>query len=151
MILSTKGRYGLKAVYELAMRVGEGPVRLKQIADSQKISEAYLEQLMASLRKAGIVTSTRGAQGGYILSDSVDTVSVGNVIRALEGPLSPTKCVVDDDSPECANASCCVTRPVWEKVYNAIDEVIDGISLADMINENKDLTDCQTNYDGSCK
>ncbi|KUO72735.1 MAG: hypothetical protein APF77_01855 [Clostridia bacterium BRH_c25] len=134
MILSTKGRYGLKIMYELALNYGAGTMSLKEVAQKQQLSETYLEQLIAYLRKAGLVTSVRGAQGGYELSRKPEEITVGEIIRLLEGPLAPSECVIDDE-PECTRADYCVTRLIWEKIMESINNVIDSITLNDMIND----------------
>ena len=134
MILSTKGRYGLKIMYELALNYGEGPMPLKEVAQRQQLSETYLEQLIAHLKKAGLVRSIRGAQGGYELTRKPEEISVGEIIRTLEGPLAPSECVVDDE-PECTKAENCVTRLIWEKIMEGINNVVDSITLNDMVND----------------
>lgn len=133
MKLSTKGRYGVKAMFDLALNAGVGPLPLKSIAERQEISEPYLEQLISSLRKAGLVTSVRGAQGGYMLAHSPQEITVGVIIRTLEGPMAPVDCVIEGDPSPCDRAECCVTRVIWEKIRDSINEVIDGITLQDMI------------------
>lgn len=144
MKLSTKGRYGLKAMFELALHYGEGPIPLKNIAESQDISENYLEQLIAVLRRNGLATSVRGAQGGYLLNEDPNNITVGDVIRALEGDIAPSDCVLEDNSNKCIREDFCVTKNVWIKIRDSINDVIDSITLGDMvndfekINENKD-------------
>lgn len=137
MRLSTKGRYGVKSMLDLALHNEDGPVALKSIAERQGISENYLEQLFASLRKAGHVNSVRGAQGGYVLAHSPEDISVGSVLRALEGSLAPVECVVEDDASKCIKSDLCVTRLVWEKIRDKVNEVVDSITLADLIEEHK--------------
>lgn len=134
MILSTKGRYGLKMMYEFALNYGSGPMSLKEVAHKQRLSDTYLEQLIAYLRKAGLVNSIRGAQGGYELSRPPEEITVGEIIRILEGPLAPSECVIDDE-PDCANAGYCATRLIWEKIMEGINNVIDSITLRDMVND----------------
>ena len=134
MILSTKGRYGLKIMYELALNYGEGPMPLKEVAKRQQLSETYLEQLIAHLKKAGLVKSIRGAQGGYELIRKPEEISVGEIIRTLEGPLAPSECVMVDE-PECTKAENCVTRLIWEKIMEGINNVVDSITLNDMVND----------------
>jgi Rrf2 family transcriptional regulator, cysteine metabolism repressor len=134
LILSTKGRYGLKMMFELAKKYGNGTMSLKDIAKNQELSETYLEQLISHLKKAGMVNSIRGAQGGYELSRVPAEITVGEIIRTLEGPLAPSDCVVDSE-PECVKAGYCVTRPIWEKIMDSINSVIDSITLQDMIND----------------
>ena len=138
MIMSTKGRYGLKMMFELAKKHGSGTMSLKDIAKKQELSETYLEQLISHLRKAGLVNSIRGAQGGYELSREPSKISVGEIIRTLEGPLAPSDCVLDGE-PECTRADYCVTRPIWEKIMDSINGVIDSITLQDMVNDYQKL------------
>lgn len=134
MRLSTRGRYGVKALFELAMHYGEGPVSLKTVAERQGLSEHYLEQLVAPLRKAGLIKSVRGAQGGYQLTRPPGDITVGDVIRVLEGPIAPTDCVVlDEDSIEhCGRADGCIARGVWAKIRDSVLEVVDSITMADL-------------------
>jgi Rrf2 family protein len=134
VILSTKGRYGLKMMYEFALNYGKGPMSLKEVALRQQLSETYLEQLIAHLKKAGLVTSVRGAQGGYELIRKPETITVGEIIRVLEGPLAPSDCVLNDE-PECTRAEYCVTRLIWEKIMDSINNVVDSITLNDMVND----------------
>lgn len=122
-------------MFDLALSYGEGPIALNSIAERQNISVHYLEQLFASLRKAGLVKSIRGAQGGYILSESPQNITVGAIIRTLEGPLAPAECVIDDENHECDNADCCVTRGIWGKIRDSINEVVDSITLQNMIDD----------------
>lgn len=131
MKISTKGHYGVQAMFDLAQRHGEGPVSLKSVADRQDLSEHYLEQLFAGLRKAGLVKSVRGAQGGYTLARDPAEIKVGDIIRVLEGPIVPVECV-SADPEQCMKAEFCITRSVWEKVRVSIEEVLDSITLADM-------------------
>lgn len=134
MKLSTKGRYGLKAMYQLALYYGEGPIPLKNIADEQNLSENYLEQLVSALRREGLLNSVRGAQGGYMLAMPPKEITVGKILRTLEGDLAPADCVIDD-APECEREEKCVTKLVWMKIRDSIDEVVDSITLQDMLNE----------------
>lgn len=138
MKLSTKGRYGLKAMFQLALHYGEGPISLKQIAEKQNISENYLEQLFSTLRKEGLLNSVRGAQGGYMLSESPGKMTVGSVLRALEGTMAPSDCAMDDNN-DCSREDGCVTKLVWVKIKDSIDEVIDSITLQDMVDDENKL------------
>ena len=133
--LSTKGEYGLRAMYDLAELYGEGPISLKSVAARQDISEPYLEQLFALLKKSGIVKSVRGAQGGYTLSKEPREITVGEVIYALEGSFAPMDCVSTSNVEQCKRAEFCVTRQIWSKVKVAVDNVLDGITLQDMKDE----------------
>ncbi|MGB9803000.1 RrF2 family transcriptional regulator [Desulfofundulus sp.] len=132
MRLSTRGHYGLKAMFDLAQHYGTEPIPLKSVAERQNLSEHYLEQLIARLRKAGLVKSVRGAQGGYILAREPEKIKVGDIIRALEGPIAPVECVKEVDPKECDQADYCISRTVWARVRDSIAEVLDSISLADM-------------------
>lgn len=135
MRLSTRGHYGLKAMFELARNYGTDPIPLKSVAERQNLSEHYLEQLLAMLRKAGLVKSVRGSQGGYMLAREPAKIRVGDVIRALEGPIAPVYCVSEEDPGECDEAESCITRSVLAKVRDGIAGVLDSISLADMCQE----------------
>ncbi|MGB9663024.1 MAG: RrF2 family transcriptional regulator [Moorellaceae bacterium] len=135
MKLSTRGEYGLRAMFDLAQRYGEGPISLKSVAERQDISEHYLEQLIAALRKAGLVRSVRGAQGGYILAKEPREIKVGDVIRVLEGPIAPVDCVSEKEGECCSRAETCVARTIWEKVRDSITGVLDSITLEDMVAE----------------
>lgn len=135
MKLSTKGRYGLKAMFELALHYGEGPLPLRNIAESQGISEHYLEQLIAVLKKNGLAASVRGAQGGYLLKNNPQNITVGDVIRALEGDIAPSDCVLDENIGKCIKEDYCVTKNVWIKIRNSINDVIDSITLQDMVDD----------------
>jgi len=133
--LSTKGRYGLKAMYDLALNYGDEPIPLKNIAERQDISEPYLEQLMAILKKEGLVQSVRGAYGGYLLTREPSKITVGDVLRALEGPIGLVDCVLEQDAAECEKYDSCITRIVWEKIRDSIIKTIDSITLWDMCHE----------------
>lgn len=134
MKLSTKGRYGLMAMFELALEYGNGPISLKTIAQKQDLSDNYLEQLFAVLRRDELINSVRGSQGGYMLSRSPKNITVGEILRSLEGSLAPASCVSDDDTDCCKDESC-ATKIVLIKIKNGIDNVVDSITLEDMIND----------------
>ncbi len=137
MKLSTKGRYGVKSMLDLALHNGEGPVALKSIAERQDISENYLEQLFATLRKAGHVKSIRGSQGGYILAHDPKSITIGSILRTLEGSLAPVECVVEDDPIKCSKSDRCVTKILWEKIRDKVNETVDSVTLDDLIEEYK--------------
>ncbi|MEW6698069.1 MAG: RrF2 family transcriptional regulator [Bacillota bacterium] len=132
MRLSTKGHYGLKAMFDLAMHYGSEPIPLKTVAERQGISEHYLEQLIAVLRKIGLVKSVRGAQGGYILAKPPSEIKVGDVVRALEGPIAPLDCVSEYEPASCEKVDYCISRDIWARVRDSIAEVLDSITLEDM-------------------
>lgn len=133
MKLSTKGKYGLKAMFELALRSSDGPVSLKHIATSQGISDQYLEQIFASLKKSGLVKSVRGAQGGYLLSKDSSEITVADILKVLEGDFAFTDCLLDEDL--CENYDSCSTRYVWARIKSSIEEVTKSISLKDMVDD----------------
>ena len=132
MKLSTKGRYALRLMLDLATEGNGKPVSIKDIAGRQDISEKYLEQIINPLTKSGLVKSFRGAQGGYMLTNPPEATTVGEILRVLEGSLSPVDCV---DHPNCANSDHCVSLSIWKKMKVALDEVVDNITLADMAAE----------------
>jgi len=138
MKLSTKGRYGLRAVVDLAVHAEDETVALSQIAERQGISMNYLEQLIAKLKKAGIVKAVRGAQGGYMLALPAEAISIGDILRALEGDLSPVDCSsVNSTEGNCSNADSCVTKYVWKRISDSINEAVDTITLSELVEESK--------------
>jgi len=140
--LSTRGRYGLKAMFDLALNYGDGPISLTSIAERQAISVNYLEQLISPLKKAMLVESVRGAQGGYMLAKNPDLITVGVILTTLEGPLAPTDCVVvDGDDEMCDHSSYCVTKVIYEKIYESISNVVNSITLQHMIDDYKSNQD----------
>ena len=139
MKLSTKGRYGLRALIDLAKYSEIEPVSINSIAVRQGISERYLEQLMALLKKAGLVRSIRGAGGGYVLAKDAGEISVGDVLRALEGKLEPVECAAFHEEEGCVAADGCVTKYVWQKINESINQTVDEIRLDTLILESKKL------------
>ncbi len=139
MRLSTKGRYGLKAMFELALHYGDGPIALKNVAENQGVSEHYLEQLIAVLRKAKFVKSVRGAMGGYMLAKDPKDITVGDIIRTLDGPMLPSDCIIEEQASNCERSEYCVTKVVWEKIWNSFNDVVDSITLADMVREHHQI------------
>ena len=134
MKISTKGRYALRLMLDLAM-CGEGKyTALKDIAERQQISLKYLEQIISALTKSGYVKSVRGTGGGYMLAKAPEEYTVGMILRLTEGSLAPVACL--DIAPNtCPRAESCVTLGVWEKLYDAINGVVDNITLADLVKE----------------
>ena len=141
MKLTTKGRYGLRAVIDLAKYAKNEPVSLSDVAERQGISISYLEQLMAKLKKAGIVQSTRGAQGGYSLAKNPETISVGEILRALEGSLSPVDCsaVDGEGETECSASNFCVTKYVWKRINDSINDTVNNIFLSELLTESENV------------
>lgn len=141
MRLSTKGRYGLRAMLALARLDGLGPIPLKEVAEIENLSEAYLEQLVSELRKAGLVQSVRGSQGGYLLAKDPSTITTGDIIRILEGPIGPVQCVVEVPGTEiCDCADSCVERLLWKRLRDSMVQVLDGITLADLVGEEQNMS-----------
>jgi Rrf2 family transcriptional regulator, cysteine metabolism repressor len=138
MKISTKGRYGLRAMIDLAINSAGDHVSLNSIAERQNVSENYLEQVFSTLRKAGLVKSIKGAQGGYVLSDRASNITVGDVLRALEGNLS----VIDDASEAKSGSKSmeqCLSKNVWERINESVNSIVDSISVEDLVNEYKKL------------
>ncbi|MCI7778020.1 MAG: Rrf2 family transcriptional regulator [Eubacteriales bacterium] len=141
MKLSTKGRYGIKAMIDLAVRYDSGEkLSTSQLAEMQCVSAAYLEQLIGSLRKAGLVVGSRGSQGGYSLSRSPELISVGDVLKALEGTTALVDCV-GTEGTECTKVCSCSTRPLWLKLQRRIDDVLDSTTIRDMADDYKIQTE----------
>lgn len=135
MKLSTKGRYGLRALIDLALYSENETVSIQSIARRQNISDSYLEQLMRKLRSAGLIVSVRGAQGGYKLARPANEISVGDVLRALEGSLEAVTCGGEDNS--CQGADLCVTKFVWERINSSIRDTVDSIKLSQLVEESR--------------
>lgn len=133
--ISTKGRYGLIAMVDLAIQYSEDVITIKSISERQNISENYLEQLFRILRKAGLVKSVRGSQGGYILADKPGNITVGMILKALERSLAPVKCVAEDEPLACKRYRDCITRYVWKSIRDGIYSVVNMITLEDLVAE----------------
>jgi Rrf2 family protein len=134
MKVSTRGEYGVRAMVALAHHHGDGPLSITEIARESSVPPAYLEQLIAPLRRAGLVESTRGAHGGYQLGRSPAEVRVGDVYRVMEGPVAPMDCVSEDVADQtCPLIDGCETRPIWLKVRDSIVDALDSTTLADLI------------------
>ncbi len=143
MKISTKGRYGLRAMVDLAVHSNGEHVSLGSVAERQKISMNYLEQVFASLRKAGLVKSIKGAQGGYILAHEPSSIKVGDVLKVLEGKLS----LIDNTGTENMDQKSiqyCIKTLVWDKMEECIKQVVDSVTLEDLINEYKRLNGTET-------
>ena len=132
MKVSAKEQYGLRAMAELAGHYGEGPISLSEVAHAQDLSLDYLEQIVPALRDAGLLNSTRGARGGYELSRPSAEITVGDVLRALEGDILPVQCVSEGDLPPCVRSETCAARTVWQTVRERMLETLEGITLADL-------------------
>jgi Rrf2 family protein len=131
---STKGEYGVRLMVQLGRRYGAGPASLAEIAADEDLPRAYLEQLVTSLRDAGLVTSTRGARGGYELTASPSLIRMSDVLRALEGPIAPMICASDEpEHAACARSAKCTVNMLWVRVRDAIAGTLDSITLADLV------------------
>lgn len=132
MKISTKGRYALRLMLDIAINSNDSPVSIKDIAKRQEISDKYLEQIISILNSAGYVRSIRGAQGGYKLKKEPVEYTVGMILRLTEGSLAPVACV-EEDAEICDRVDSCATMMVWKKLNAAINDVVDNITLADII------------------
>ncbi len=138
MKISTKGRYALRMLLDLAEHKDDGYIALKDIAARQNISKKYLEQIIPVLNKSDVLSSNRGYQGGYKLAKSPDQYTVGDILRLTEGSLAPVACL-DHDPIECERAAECITLPVWRGLYNAITGYLDGITLQDILDNRNEM------------
>ena len=136
MKLSTRTRYGIRAILELAESYRQGPLQLKIIAQHQEISVKYLEQIIAMLKSGGFVKSIRGAKGGYILAKAPNQIKLSDVFDCLEGRVTTVECIEDEDY--CAWVADCVARQLWVRVQEAIDSVLQSITLQDLLDRAKD-------------
>ena len=146
MRLSTRCRYGIHAMFDLAQNVGEGPQTIRAIAERQLVPEQYLEQIIGVLRREGLVKSLRGAQGGYMLAKAPEEISIGELIRLLEGPVMMADCMGDADA--CIRSGQCPSRVVWERLTESINGVVDAITLADMLDDQVRLQSGEETFDG---
>ena len=136
MRISTKGRYAVRVMLDLATNNTGEYIKVKDIAGRQEISEKYLEQIISVLNKAGYVKSTRGAQGGYRIARDPASYTVGMILRLTEGSLSPVACL-DHDPASCPRHSACATLPVWQGLEKVINEYLDAITLQDILDEQR--------------
>lgn len=132
MKISTKGRYAVRVMLDLAFHNTGECIKVKEIAARQGISEKYLEQIIAILNKAGYVNSVRGAQGGYRLSKNPEDYTVGMILRLTEGSMAPVACL-EEGAEECERCDTCETLEVWEELFAAVNQVIDGVTIADLL------------------
>lgn len=139
MKISTKGRYALRMMLEFALHPDQC-TKINQVAERQQISEKYLEQIVTILSRAGYVKSMRGAQGGYRLARDPSEYTVGMILRLTEGSLAPVACL-EDEKNQCSRAGICVTLNVWKQLNNAISDVVDHVTLADLVEEQQNMPD----------
>ena len=133
--LSTKGQYGVRAMFEIARGYNSGPITIKQISENQDVSVSYLEQILNQLRKAGIINSVKGPGGGYVLGKSPDAISIGAILRELEGPVAITSCL--DPSEGCMRVEGCVTHLLWKSLGEKIETFLDQMTLNDLLKGNQ--------------
>jgi Rrf2 family transcriptional regulator, cysteine metabolism repressor len=136
MKLSTRTRYAMRAVLELAENFGKGPLQTRVIAKNQDISVKYLEQIMAALKSVGLIRSQRGAKGGYILANPPEKIKLCDVFDVFEGPVVTVECVANDKY--CAKAHDCIARTIWVEVQQAVRNVLQSMTLQDVIDRAKD-------------
>ncbi len=144
MKLSTRGRYGTRALLELALHQGEGPILLKDIAQRQEISVQYLEHLITRLIAGGIVRSTRGARGGVSLTRSPEQIKLSEVVQLLEGSTAPVECVSNPET--CSRSELCVTRDIWSELKRVTDGVLDSVTLQDLVERQKQKEQSEVMY-----
>lgn len=137
MKISTKGRYALRMLLDLAERQNCGFIALKDIAERQNISKKYLEQIIPIFNKSGILKTTRGSQGGYQLAKTPDKYTVGDILRLTEGSLSPISCV-EEEPAACERSGDCAMLPVWQGLYKVINEYLDSITLQDIMEQQRE-------------
>ena len=135
MKLSTRTRYGIRAVLELAENYGNGPLQLKIIAQHQEISVKYLEQLMAVLRSAGFVRSIRGSKGGYLLAKAPEQIKLSDIFHCLEGPVVTVECV--ENESYCTRTNDCVARQIWAELHKSVMGVLQSITLQNLVDRAK--------------
>ena len=145
MKISTKGRYAVRVMLDLALNNTGECIKVKDIAARQGISEKYLEQIIAVLNKAGYVKSVRGAQGGYRIAKKPEDYTVGMILRLTEGSMAPVSWL-EEGAPECERCDTCETLEVWKDLYAAINGVIDNVTIADLVERRKRRTE---NFDYS--
>lgn len=140
MRISTKGRYALRLMLDLALNNNGEPVRIKDIAARQEISDKYLEQIISTLNKAGYVKSIRGPQGGYLLTRKPEKYTVGMILRLTEGSLAPVACL-EDEVNSCTRQDGCVTLRLWQMLDKAISDIVDKVTLADLVEWQDQISD----------
>lgn len=139
MKISAKGDYACRALLELALNFESGrPIHIKEIAENQGIPGKYLVQILVVLKGAGLVRSRRGANGGYLLSKPPSEITLGEVVRIVDGPFLPLKCSSEDSSASCERISACGFHPVWERVRGAIADIVDSLTYEDICRETRD-------------
>lgn len=139
MNLSQKCQYAIRSLLELAKFYGEGPVRISKIADKQAIPPRFLENILNELKSTNMIESRRGAHGGYMLIKRPDKITVGEIIRLIDGPLDPVQCIGDKNNPNCPLRGKCALINLWKRAKSAIEEVYDSTTFADLVEEENQL------------
>jgi Rrf2 family protein len=139
MRISTKGEYGIRAMLELAQRQGQGYVQSSEIAAARRIPESYLYQLLITLRRAGLIRSRRGPQGGHMLSRPAERISMAEVVLTLEGPIEPVNCVQEDMLDDCPFHEHCVVRDVWQRITDATRTILEQTTFAELTAQERSL------------
>ena len=139
MKISTKGRYALRLMVDIAQHVDDGPVSLRDAARRQQLSDKYLEQIVTPLTRAGLVRSVRGAGGGYLLTRRPEEYSVGDILRPLEGSLDPVDCSALNPEEGCQIADSCVTKYVWQRINESTNRTVDEIKLDQLVEESRKM------------
>ncbi|MDW7650735.1 MAG: Rrf2 family transcriptional regulator [Bacillota bacterium] len=140
MKVSAKGEYGVRAMVILALEFRAGPIPLREIAEREGISYQFLEQIFLPLRRAGLIDSVRGAKGGYTLAKNPGDIKISDILCALDGPIAPVDCVAEGNANACGRSAACLTRGIWERLRDRMSEVLDDITLADVIDISADST-----------
>jgi Rrf2 family protein len=143
MQISTKGRYALRAMVDLDLHMDQGPVLRRDIAQRQEISSDYIAQLFVALRKAGFVESIKGPSGGYVLAQDADEIRVGDIVRAVEGPIALVQCVGSNPEEACHRKDGCVTYLLWKRLSETIEDILDSITLRDLCNQARELEEAK--------
>ncbi len=141
MFISQKCQYALRGLFELAKRRGRGPVKIAEIAESQAIPPRFLEVILSQLKQGGFVESRRGAEGGYMLVRLPQQLTVGEVIRFVEGPVGPVECVAENSKDKCPLYGNCAFLPMWERAKKAVSDVYDNITFQELVDEEKRMQD----------
>ncbi|MCX5749747.1 MAG: Rrf2 family transcriptional regulator [Candidatus Saganbacteria bacterium] len=131
MRLTTKGEYAVRALIYLLQKSEEGPVQIREISDSESMSKSYIEQLFNKMRKAGLIKSSRGSRGGYVLGKSPKKITIGDIIRCVEGPIYLTLCSGSGGN-NCSRASSCKSYPMWKKINEKLESALDSVNLGDL-------------------
>ena len=146
MTLSQKCQYAVRSMLELARLYEKGPVRIGIIAEKQAIPQRFLENILNELKATGLVESRRGARGGYLLTQKPEDITIGDIIRLVDGPLEPVRCIGDNKSPSCPLQGQCSLIHLWNKAKKAVEDVYDGVTLKDIVDQDEAINNQNINY-----